>query len=91
MKLPPKIYEAVLRAVIQSACHSPKVLQTSWEDVLAQPWLGDPSDGAGARERQRSFVRQIAQANDNDVAEMLEGDLYAQVRCDVKISEWKSP
>ena len=78
LKLPPKIFEAVVRAVIRSAVHDPNVLQTGWEDVLAQPWTG-------AENRQRSFVRQIAQANDADVAEMLEGNLYERVRCDVKI------
>jgi pimeloyl-ACP methyl ester carboxylesterase len=30
-------------------------------------------------------VRQIAQANDEDVAEMLAGELYERVRCNVKI------
>ena len=85
IRLPPDIFEAVVRAVIRSACHDPNVLQTGWEDILAGPWIGHPSDGAGAGERQRSFVRQIAQANDADVAEMLEGDLYERVRCDVKI------
>ncbi|MCJ1332511.1 hypothetical protein MMC10_009204 [Thelotrema lepadinum] len=86
LALPPKIFEAVVRAVIQSACYNPKVLQKGWEDILAQPWIGDASSGAGAEERQRSFVRQIAQANDKDVAEMLEGNSYAKVRCDVKIA-----
>ena len=85
LRLPPQIFEAVVRAVIRSACHNPNVLQTGWEDVLARPWTGSPSDGAGVGEGQRSFVRQIAQANDTDVAEMLVGDLYEQVRCDVKI------
>ncbi|KAL5348861.1 hypothetical protein ACLOAV_006284 [Pseudogymnoascus australis] len=83
VKLPPKISEAVVRAVIQSACHDVKVLETGWEDALAQPWIS--SDGAEAGDRQRSFVRQIAQADDGDVAEMLEGEMYARVRCDVKI------
>ncbi|KAE9371100.1 alpha/beta-hydrolase [Stipitochalara longipes BDJ] len=85
VKLPPRIFEAVVRAVIQSACHNPNVLQTGWEDVLARPWVCSPSGDAEARERQRSFVRQIAQADDEDVAEMLAGDLYPHVRCDVKI------
>ncbi|KAK4540045.1 hypothetical protein LTR36_009861 [Oleoguttula mirabilis] len=84
-KLPPSIFEAVVRAVIRSACHDPKVLHTGWEDVLAQPWIDRPSDGAGTGQRQRSFVRQIAQADDTDVAEMLADDMYARVRCDVKI------
>lgn len=85
LKLPPKIFEAVVRAVIQSAVHDPKVLQTGWEDVLAQPWIDHSSDSAGAGERQRSFIRQIAQANDEDVAEMLKENMYSRVRCDVKI------
>ena len=85
LKLPRTIFEAVVRAVIRSACYNPTVLHTGWEDILARPWIGRPSDGAGAVARQRSFVRQIAQANDEDVAEMLAGDLYERVRCDVKI------
>jgi len=78
LKLPPNIFEAVIRAVIQSARHNLNVPQAGWEDVLARPWTG-------SRERQWSFVRQIAQANDADVAEMLTGDWYERVRCDVKI------
>ena len=85
LNLPPSIFEAVVRAVIRSACHDPNVLKTGWEDALARPWIDSPSDGAGTGERQQSFVRQIAQANDEDVAEMLAGDLYRHVRCDVKI------
>jgi pimeloyl-ACP methyl ester carboxylesterase len=65
LKLPPKIFEAVVRAVTQSACHDPNVLKAGWEDALAQPW--------------------IAQANDTDVAEMLEGNSYERIRCDVKV------
>ncbi|TKA62088.1 hypothetical protein B0A55_12306 [Friedmanniomyces simplex] len=84
--LPAKVFEAVVRAVTRSACHNPKVLQTGWEDVIAGPWIGSPSESPEAgNKRQRSFVRQIAQANDADVAEMLEGGMYARVRCDVKI------
>ncbi|RDW82987.1 hypothetical protein BP5796_04478 [Coleophoma crateriformis] len=83
IKLPPKIFEAVVRAVIQSACHDTNVLKTGWEDILVQPWIS--SDGVEAEDRQRSFVRQIAQADDRDISEMLDGDLYAHVRCDVKI------
>ncbi|KAG4441303.1 hypothetical protein IFR05_003231 [Cadophora sp. M221] len=77
LKLPPSIFEAVVRAVVHSAAHDPKVLQTGWEDAPTQPWLG--------AEGQRNFVRQIAQANDDDVAEMLDADLYGRVRCDVKV------
>lgn len=80
LRLPPGIFEAVVRAVIQSAVHDTRVLKTGWEDVLARPWVG----GVGG-ERQNGFVRQIAQADDGDVAEMLEGGLYGRVRCDVKI------
>lgn len=85
MELPPTIFEAVVRAVIRSACHNPDVLRSGWEDVLARPWICCPSGGAEAGEQQRSFIRQIAQANDADVAEMLAEDLYERVRCDVKI------
>ncbi|MCJ1441966.1 MAG: hypothetical protein MMC23_002458 [Stictis urceolatum] len=85
LKLPPSIFEAVVRAVIRSACHDPNVLRTGWEDTLAQSWIGGSEDGTGFGEGQRNFVRQIAQANDRDVAEMLEGDMYGHVRCDVKI------
>jgi pimeloyl-ACP methyl ester carboxylesterase len=85
MRLPPTIFEAVVRAVIRSACHNPDVLRGGWEDVLARPWICCPSDGAEAGEKQRSFIRQIAQANDADVAEMIAEDLYERVRCDVKI------
>jgi len=80
LRLPPGIFEAVVRAVIQSAVHDPNVLKTGWEDALVRPWIGGE-----AGERQKSFVRQIAQADDGDVAEMLEGGLYGRVRCDVKI------
>ena len=86
LKLPLSIYEAVVRAVIQSACFDPRRLLSGWEDTLARPWIssdGDPE--ADAEEKQRSFIRQIAQANDADVAEMLDADMYANVRCDVKI------
>ncbi|KAG7009935.1 cellobiose dehydrogenase [Physcia stellaris] len=78
VQLSPGIFDAVVRAVIRSACHDPGVLRAGWEDVLAAPWVADG-------EKQRSFVRQIAQAEDGDVAEMLDGELYARVRCEVKI------
>lgn len=84
LRLPPSIFEAVVRAVTQSACYNKAVLQSGWEDALARPWIGRLLGGA-EEERQRSFVRQIAQANDDDVAEMLEGNMYKDVRCDVKV------
>lgn len=77
LSLPLSIFEAMVRAVTKSAVHDPRVLQSGWEDLLAEPWTGSAA-------KQKSFVRQIAQANDADVAEMLEGDLYKRVRCDVK-------
>ncbi|KAH8589722.1 Alpha/Beta hydrolase protein [Bisporella sp. PMI_857] len=70
MKLPPGIFEAVVSAVIRSACYNPNVLQSGLEDILARPWIGSPS---------------IAQANDADVREMLDGDFYPHVRCDGKV------
>jgi len=78
LKLPLNIHEAVVRAVTESACHNPNVLKSSWGDIIAEPWIGTEA-------RQRSFIRQIAQANDGDVAEMLDGNMYERVRCDVKI------
>jgi hypothetical protein len=45
------------------------------------PWDWPSIRWAGAGERQRSFVRPIAQA-DEDVAEMLAGVLYERVRCE---------
>jgi pimeloyl-ACP methyl ester carboxylesterase len=86
LKLPLGIYEAVVRAVIQSACFDPKRLLSGWEDTLARPWIRSDGDTeADAEDKRRSFIRQIAQANDADVAEMLDADMYASVRCDVKI------
>lgn len=82
LKLPPKVFEATVRAVIQSGCHNVNVLKAGWEDALVQPWISsDRVEG----DQQRNFVRQIAQADDRDVFEMLERELYAHVRCDVKI------
>lgn len=85
--MPPKIFEAIVRAVIRSARYDSKTSPTAWEDELAMPWIVHPGKIAGVTSatRQQSFVRQIAQANDQDIAEMLEGDMYSRVRCDVKI------
>ncbi|TKA27570.1 hypothetical protein B0A50_04401 [Salinomyces thailandicus] len=85
MKLPASIFEAMVRAVVRSACHDPRVLQNGWEDALTQPWIDSASDGASAGERQRSFVRQIAHADDSDVADMLLRNKYGSVQCEVKI------
>ncbi|GIZ36815.1 hypothetical protein CKM354_000028200 [Cercospora kikuchii] len=91
--LPPHTFEAMLRATIRSACHDPEKLKGGgWEDKLAAPWLPTSSSSTSsdtedisASERQSSFVRQIAQANDKDVAEMENDNLYESVRCPVKI------
>ncbi|KAK4502103.1 hypothetical protein PRZ48_005526 [Zasmidium cellare] len=80
VEMPPAIFESVVRAVIRSASHNPKTFPSRWEDALAKPWTQDAEPW-----RQRSFMRQIAQANDEDVKEMLDQDMYSQVRCDVKI------
>ncbi|TVY91178.1 hypothetical protein LAWI1_G004032, partial [Lachnellula willkommii] len=52
LKLPPGIFEAVVRAVIQSAVHDTNVLKTGWEDALARPWVGGEGE---AGERQKEF------------------------------------
>lgn len=83
LQFPPSIFEAVVRAVIRSASHAPKDFSRKWEDTLAESWTDDDTTVAGAK--QNSFVRQIAQANDADVAEMLDQDLYNKVQCPVKI------
>ncbi|KAF2152244.1 alpha/beta-hydrolase [Myriangium duriaei CBS 260.36] len=80
LKLPPNIFQAMVRAVIQSACHH--TLEARWEDALALPWS---SKGPAEEEAQKNFVRQIAQANDDDVEEMLTGNLYEGIRCDIKV------
>ncbi|EME45185.1 hypothetical protein DOTSEDRAFT_170438 [Dothistroma septosporum NZE10] len=86
VQLPRGIFEAVVRAVARSASHEPRKLEVGWEDLIVEPWLkASDGDGLDAQQRQSNFVRQIAQANDQDVAEMLDQDLYGQVRCDVKI------
>jgi pimeloyl-ACP methyl ester carboxylesterase len=82
-KLPPSIFEAVVRAAVRSACFEPKKLDTGWEDTLAGPWISDA--GESSSKGQQSFVRQIAQANDADIAEMLDQNLYEKVACPVKI------
>lgn len=91
-KLPHGIHEAMVRAVIRSACWNPKNLDAGLEDDLAKPWVSkweNQKYGVAAPdyalEKQQSFVRQIAQANDADVAEMLDQTMYAKVQCPVKI------
>ncbi|KAF2485819.1 Alpha/Beta hydrolase protein [Neohortaea acidophila] len=84
LQLPSKTFEAIVRSVIRSACFNPRTLASGWEEALAIPWTagldGDASEAA-LETKQRSFVRQIAQAND----EMLDRNLYANVKCPVKI------
>jgi pimeloyl-ACP methyl ester carboxylesterase len=77
-QLPGHVHEAVVRAVMRSASVRAGGLDGKWEDLLAQPWVGSV-------EAQESFVRQIAQADDGDVAEMFEGGMYGSVRCQVTV------
>ena len=83
LQLPHAIFEAMVRAVIRSASHAPKEFPRGWEDILVAPWTDEDADAAG--QKQKSFLRQIAQANDEDVAEMLDKGLYERVQCPVKI------
>ena len=86
LQLPQGIFDSMVRAVIRSACFNPQKLQSGWEDLLAESWLQTAKeDSSKAEEKQSSFVRQIAQANDSDVAEMLDENMYSQVSCPVKI------
>jgi pimeloyl-ACP methyl ester carboxylesterase len=84
-KLPGHVHEAVVRSVVRSASVRPaEVLggEGGWEEVLVEPWVG-------SGEKQGSFVRQIAQAEDGDVGEMYLGGrescLYRDVRCGVRV------
>ncbi|KXT08916.1 hypothetical protein AC579_2060 [Pseudocercospora musae] len=86
LQLPDGIYEAMLRAVIRSATFNSDKLKADWEELLAKPWLtGIESAPERQEQAQKSFVRQIAQANDEDVAEMLDKSMYSQVSCPVKM------
>ncbi|KAF2767377.1 hypothetical protein EJ03DRAFT_366031 [Teratosphaeria nubilosa] len=75
IQLPLPIFEAVVRAMTRSAMHRP---DQAWEDTRAEPRIGSGN-------AQRSFARPIAQANDADLAEMLDQDMYEKVRCDVQV------
>lgn len=81
-RLPAHVFEAVVRAVVRSASVTAHGLEGGWEETLVGPWVG-------SAEAQGSFVRQIAQAEDVDVAEMFaeggEGCLYGSVRCGVSV------
>lgn len=77
-QLPGHVHEAVVRAVVRSASVRAGGLGEEWEEVLVRPWVGSAV-------AQESFVRQIAQADDGDVAEMFEGGLYGDVRCQVTV------
>lgn len=77
-RLPGHVHEAVVRAVVRSASVKSGGLDEGWEEVLVGPWVG-------SGEAQGSFVRQIAQADDADVAEMFEGGMYGSVRCQVTV------
>ena len=77
-QLPGHVHEAVVRAVVRSASVQDGGLESKWEDVLVRPWVGSGT-------AQESFVRQIAQADDGDVAEMYEGAMYGSVRYQVTV------
>lgn len=86
LKLPLRVFDAVVREVTRSACFNPDKLESGWEDTIVEPWSGAGTLGASeAEHRKIGFVRQIAQANDADVAEMLDQSMYERVRCPVKI------
>lgn len=74
-RLPGHIWEAVVRAVVQSG--SLVGLRGDWEEELVAPWLGTGG--------QEAFARQVAQAEDGDVREMVDGGLYGRVRCGVRV------
>lgn len=76
-QLPGHVHEAVVRSVVRSASVRTGGLG-EWEDVLVKPWVG-------SQQAQESFVRQIAQADDGDVAEMFEGQMYGCVRCQTTV------
>lgn len=85
-ELPPNIFEGCLRAIIQSARVRGQGLGPEWEDVLARPWLTVADrDSKSQNSPQSNFVRQIKQSDDSHTAELLDSNLYTQVRCDVKI------
>lgn len=81
--LPLNIFAAVVRSVIKSACCQP--MSAEWENTLADPWIGITPNESRAEKKRGNFVRQIAQANDADVQEMLDGNMYGRVRCPVNI------
>lgn len=85
--LPAHVFEGCLRSIIQSARAKGRGLGPEWEDVLARPWLtgGDGADDTLEYDPQKNFVRQIKQSDDSHTAELLDGGLYSEVRCDVKI------
>ena len=82
-ELPATVFEGCLRAIIQTARVKGQGLGSEWIDVLARPWLADAS--IVTHNPQKSFVRQIKQANDRHTAELLDTEAYARVRCPVKI------
>ncbi|KAG8165713.1 hypothetical protein KVR01_004265 [Diaporthe batatas] len=85
--LPAGVFEGCLRAIIQSARVKGRGLGPQWEGILARPWLtgGDGADDSLEYDPQKNFVRQIKQADDTHTAELLDNELYSEVRCDVKI------
>jgi pimeloyl-ACP methyl ester carboxylesterase len=95
LRMPHGVFEGVVRSVVRSAIFESAKVGREWEDLLTAPWIKSTSSldssqdsssfPASAEERQSNFISQIAQANDEDVREMLDQDLYSNVRCKVKI------
>ncbi|SMR42474.1 unnamed protein product [Zymoseptoria tritici ST99CH_1E4] len=85
LELPRHAFEAVVIFVVKSALHRAKEVGDEWVDVLSSPWVGGASE-VESKERQMSFVRQIAQADDGDVKQMLDQQVYRKVRCEVKMT-----
>lgn len=90
LQMPGHVHEAVVRAVVRSGSGASVGMSKGWEEILVSSW-------AGSAEKQESWVRQIAQADDRDVVEMagVEGGgeavgmggrtMYGDVECSVRV------
>ncbi|KAH8898713.1 alpha/beta-hydrolase [Thozetella sp. PMI_491] len=84
--LPPRVFKGFLKAVIESARVEGEGLGPEWLEVLMQPWLThNTAPPSHQYSPQANFVRQIKQADDQHTADLLDANLYARVRCDVRI------
>lgn len=93
-EMPEAVFEGALRAIIRSARAGTDMglAGQGWEDILTRLWLNDSSKSSEEKGNssallspQTSFVRQIKQADDTHTAELLDRDLFGQVKCPVKI------